>query len=154
MPGAIIAIVIVACIAVKWRLDAKFRPQYVADLVEGRRCVWCKRPIEASDATPDRTRAGRGSAHLKCEMHAAKRHLFYYRAFLGMAIMGAVCFIGGTVSDCVAAHKIIWGEIAMFSAPLIAVFWLPLVIRSVAVPWVRSLESQQSEGAGARRIGM
>lgn len=143
--GVVLAFAIVAVVAIRWKIIVGRRPEFVAELTEGRRCVWCKRAIGEGDGIPAGAEdahkiRGKRRAHLQCELQAAKRHIWYYRVFMTMALAMLVLAVGCMVSDCVAHHQAVWDDVWLWCQIFAAVIWLPLLIRRTAVPWARRVE--------------
>lgn len=108
-------------------------------------CIRCGKPIEDGQAVIELQNARFGSAHLRCEVVAVKRHVFYYRFFLGLAVFGALCIAGGTVSDAMTGHKIGWEYAKLFVPMLLGIFGLPLLIRKMVIPWAQRVEQMAAE---------
>lgn len=136
MPVAISALVVTLMALIWPRLEAKLRPQHVADLRAGRKCVRCDEPILEGDIAVRAEEHPFALAHLKCEKEALALSLLSFKVWLVVGI-GLVLL---TATFLAPKETIGWADVKPYGWILTLAIVAPLGRRVQIARWRRRIE--------------
>lgn len=149
MPGAVIAVIIIVGCFIFYRI--RKCSTLNVERLEGRRCIWCEKPIEEDQAYINKSiffqryPNCRFRSHLTCEERVLARHRMYYRVILGMVVMTTIMASIGTLSDLKHGYKLGWDDLSLFIKVFASVFAVLMFIRSKIRPWEEEVKRAKEQ---------